>query len=295
MDSHDTGSINRDTVMALFVILNHDFPSIRTLSGDDTKLLFAILDRDGSDSITEEEFMEFGQVLLLEFVKTSDYATFVEVNFPNIFRADWYQKLCKIVRSNGFEQTIDLILVLNAVVIVFQSYPELAGQTVDLEMKYWDGALDTPWEIAEAVFTAIYLFECFLKLMVLGRKTYFEAPKNVFDFTITICAVLSTGIVYYPNEISNSRLIRMIVMARVMVGSTCDALFLMSPFSSRTLFAALDSALNFNEKVSTYWCNLGGDSTQGDTGKKERAHHYISLTLSERRPTDAVTPPNRSF
>jgi hypothetical protein len=45
MDPNGTGRIDRDTVMALFLILNVDFPEFRTLSDDDTKLLFAILDK----------------------------------------------------------------------------------------------------------------------------------------------------------------------------------------------------------------------------------------------------------
>jgi hypothetical protein len=45
MDPTGKGHIDRDTVMALFLILNLDFPDFRTLSNDDTKLLFAILDK----------------------------------------------------------------------------------------------------------------------------------------------------------------------------------------------------------------------------------------------------------
>jgi two pore calcium channel protein len=40
--------------------------------------------------------------------------------------------------------------------------------------------------------------------------------KNVFDFTITILAIISTAIIYYPNDYSDSRLIRMILSARVL-------------------------------------------------------------------------------
>lgn len=59
MDVHENGRIDRETVMALFAILNEDFPEFRHLSDDETKLLFAILDQDGSSTITEDEFMNF--------------------------------------------------------------------------------------------------------------------------------------------------------------------------------------------------------------------------------------------
>jgi two pore calcium channel protein len=216
MDSEGMGRIDQETVMALFCILNEDFPEFRTLSDEDTKLLFAILDKDGSSTITEEEFMDFGSVLLLEFVKTSAYSTFVELRLPKIFHSSLYQTFCTVVKSNLFEYSIDAILVMNAVVIGIQSYPELSGQAVQIDPKYWDGSIDTIWEGVESVFTVIYALEVVVKVLVLGWRAYTESYKNVFDFTITILAVISSSIVYYPNEFSDSRLIRMIVMARVL-------------------------------------------------------------------------------
>lgn len=216
MDVHDTGRIDQETVMALFWILNEDFPEFRTLSGDDTKLLFAILDKDGSSTITEDEFMDFGNVLLLEFTRESDYATFVELHFPAFFRSEGYQRFCRAVKSNMFEHGIDAMLVLNAIVIGIQSYPELSGQAVALDQKYWDGSVDTVWEYMETLFTVVYCLEVVVKVTVNGWKAYMERQKNVFDFTITVLAVLSSAYVYYPNDYSDSRLVRLIVMARVL-------------------------------------------------------------------------------
>jgi two pore calcium channel protein len=216
MDAHETGTVDRETVMALFYILNEDFPEFRTLSNDDTKLLFAILDKDGSSTISEDEFMDFGNVLLLEFIKTSDYATFVEVRFPNFFKSAGYQRFCRIVKSSIFEKGVDAFLVLNAVVIGIQSYPELSGQRVVLDRKYWDGSIDTFWEFIETVFTLLYCLEVVVKITVNGWKAYSESLKNKFDFTITVLAVLASAYVYYPNDFADSRLIRLIIMARVL-------------------------------------------------------------------------------
>jgi len=216
MDWEKKGRIDRGTVMALFVILNEDFPEFRRLSNEEAKLIFAILDRDGSSTITEDEFMDFGTVMLLEFMKSSDYATFVEIRLPRLYQSRLYQGFCRVVRSNYFEYAIDLILILNAVVIAIQSYPELSNQTVHIDPKYWDGSIDTVWEAMEAVFTLIYCVEAVVKVNVFGWKAYSESPKNMFDFTITVLAVASSVVVYYPNQISDSRLIRMIVMARVL-------------------------------------------------------------------------------
>lgn len=68
----------------------------------------------------------------------------------------------------------------------------------------------------ETVFTVIYVMEALSKVAVQGWKRYLDSPRNVFDFSITLMAVLSSAIVYYPNEFSDSRLIRMILTARVL-------------------------------------------------------------------------------
>lgn len=216
MDYKRSGRIDRDTVMALFCILNEDFPEFRSLSDEDTKLLFAILDKDGSSTITEEEFMDFGSVLLLEFVRASEYSTFIELRFPKFAESESYKKFCRIVKSARFEYAIDCVLFLNAVVIAIQTYPELSGSSVVIDERFWDGSIDTVWELMEAVFTVIYSVECIAKLAAFGSKAYFENQRNVFDFTITVLAVVSSAVVYYPNDFSDSRLIRMIVMARVL-------------------------------------------------------------------------------
>ena len=76
--------------------------------------------------------------------------------------------------------------------------------------------IDTPWELAETLFTVFYVVEVLLKVMVFGWKLYSESPRNMFDFYLTMSALAATAYVYYPNEYSDSRLIRFIVMARVL-------------------------------------------------------------------------------
>ena len=93
--------------------------------------------------------MDFGNVLLLEFTKTSEYATFVESRFPKLFASSAYQRFCRVVKSPQFEAAIDFILLLNAVVVGIQSYPELSGAQVDINEMYWDGSIDTIWELVE--------------------------------------------------------------------------------------------------------------------------------------------------
>ena len=81
---------------------------------------------------------------------------------------------------------------------------------------YFDGSIDTVWELVETIFTAVYSLEVLAKVTVYGWKAYTEDTRNIFDCTVTALAVVSSAIVYYPNQFSDSRLIRMIVMARVL-------------------------------------------------------------------------------
>lgn len=209
-------TIERSTVMDLFSVLNLDFPEFRTLSDDDTKLLFAVLDRDGSDLISEEEFMDFGNVLLLEFVNAEVYTSYIERNYPAFYQGSLWQRVCSLVNSEAFDLALDFVLVLNAVVVAIQSWPEISGQGVHLDPLYYDGAIDTVWEVMEAVFTVIYVMEACIKILVKGWRKYIESARNVFDLSITVIAVVGTAVVYYPNEFSDSRLIRMILSARVL-------------------------------------------------------------------------------
>lgn len=216
MDPNNTGRVGQHTIMALFLILNEDYPEIRRLSEDETKLLFGFLDKDGSSTITLDEFQDFGSVLLLEFTKESDYHTFIQRYFPKTYESAWYQQLCTAIRSTYFEYTLDCILLLNAVLIGIQSYPELIGEQVDLNPHYSNGHIDTWEELIETIFTCVYVVEALLKIMVEGWKRYKESTRNTFDFIVTVSAVIATAYVYYPNAYSDSRLIRFVVMARVL-------------------------------------------------------------------------------
>jgi hypothetical protein len=58
--------------------------------------------------------------------------------------------------SGMFEKGVDAFLVLNAVAIGIQSYPELAGQIVVLDRKYWDGSIYTFRKFIENVLSTCW-------------------------------------------------------------------------------------------------------------------------------------------
>lgn len=146
------------------------------------------------NKISSDEFLDFSTVLLVSLAKKTDYSTFVEANFPSLFASNAWQTVCKTVKSKQFEYTIEWLLVLNAVLIAAQDYPQLAGLDATTDPTYREG--NNVWEDLETVFTVIYVVECVLKITVNGWRTYIESPKNAFDFLITILVVLASMYVY---------------------------------------------------------------------------------------------------
>lgn len=116
-----------------------------------------------------------------------EYATFVETRLPTLYNSNWYQRLCDIVKSENFETIVDLILILNAFIIACQDYPLLSGMDVTTDPK---------WESMETIFTVLYTIEAILKITVNGWKKYTESGRNLYDFTITVVAIIASAYVY---------------------------------------------------------------------------------------------------
>lgn len=127
LDPQEQGWIDRDTATELFCILNEDFPEFRHISEEQGSILFGLLAQSHPSKISENEFMELPHVLLLEFVRESDYATWVERCYPEFFRSTNYHSFCSLVKSDRFEYAIDFILLMNAIAAAIESYPELSG------------------------------------------------------------------------------------------------------------------------------------------------------------------------
>ena len=160
-----------------------------------------------------KEFLNFTTVMLLEFDEVSP--TWLEEMIPSIAQYDKYHQAREIVSSSTFDYFVDIIILVNAIVVIAQSFPELAGLDVVENYKAHDGQIDTPWEVAETIFTFLYTVEMLSKILLLGWKQYSSSVRNLFDGFITVMAVGATIIVYYPNDYDNSNLIRFVVMARV--------------------------------------------------------------------------------
>ncbi len=184
--------------------------------------------------------MNFTTVMLLEFDEVKP--TWLEMTFPSLTGSEKYNQLKENIESEKFDYIIDAIILVNAIVVIAQSYPELAGHSERSNPKLRDGMIDTPWEIAETIFTLVYVLEMSTKILLLGWKKYSSTVRNLFDAFITILAVGSMILVYYPNNYNNSHLIRFVVMARVV--RVFRLFMVIKPFivMSRTFVGVLPAA-----------------------------------------------------
>ena len=192
LDYSGENEVSKDSIMQVMTILNQDIPEIETFSQEQHATIFAFLDKDYDGTISKEEFLDFGSVLLLNLDHHIDDTTFVSTYLPSIFQSNSYQKLCKFVKSQTFEVSIEIVLILNAVIILAKDYPMLAGQEGVEETSRMEGV--------ETIFTVVYTIEAVLKIMVYGWKHYIQSPRNCFDFIITVVAIVATAYVYckYP-------------------------------------------------------------------------------------------------
>lgn len=125
LDHENNGTVSRDSMMNVMAILNHDIPEIKAMSSDEKSIFFALLDKDGSDTICQEEFMDLGLLLLLSMKKETRVTAFVESKLPFVYHSRCYAYLSKIVKSPRFDSTIEIVLALNALVILAEEYPVL--------------------------------------------------------------------------------------------------------------------------------------------------------------------------
>ena len=130
LDHQNNNFVSRESIMHVMTIINQDVAEIRGISEDEKAILFAFLDKDGDNAICREEFMQFGQVLLLKLSRKSDYATQMETRFPSVYRSSAWQTTCTIVKSKRMDHIIEAVLVMYAFVIGLQDYPMLSGQDV---------------------------------------------------------------------------------------------------------------------------------------------------------------------
>lgn len=177
------------------------------VSDNQLRLLYLALDDDGDQVISKEEFSDIIDSLELQFeIYTKDQASFVERCLPSLYQMPWWSDLMVYVRSPKFERFIDIFMLTNVLVVLFES-------TLDLK------DLDTPasvffFAVLELAFSAVYVMEAALKVAAMSWRKYWSFAGNRYDFVVMLFLFAGAIWILLPFEDNSPELIRYLVALR---------------------------------------------------------------------------------
>lgn len=177
---------------------------LRPAYGEDKiRLLFNIIDENGSETIKIREFRRIVALLRLRITAQSTDATradnHIARQFPWFYRTRVFFFLKKIILSKAFGWAMDLVVVASAVrIIIFREV------SVSLTVR----------TITESVLLAMYIGEAACKLIVLGTVGYWSSNWNKFDGLLCVTSLISVLITLVPG-ISSQGLTRMMLLLRI--------------------------------------------------------------------------------
>eukprot|EP01062_Namystynia_karyoxenos_P039177 TRINITY_DN28492_c0_g1_i1.p1 TRINITY_DN28492_c0_g1~~TRINITY_DN28492_c0_g1_i1.p1 ORF type:complete len:1154 (+),score=369.42 TRINITY_DN28492_c0_g1_i1:80-3463(+) len=212
-EGDEEATIDRHLMLAVFAELNNN-SSVRYIPNTEANILFGLLDNTGDCKIDIREFSYLPFMMHLEFDEKSlrDHG-WLPTYCPCVERWPAWGWLRDTVRSARFEQAVDVILVLNAVLVVIETRKFLVGEVetdddIDQQRHGWQGALDF-------TFSILYVVEMLLKIAVDGWNYYWGQLRNMFDGTVTLLALGSTIYILLPNGYDNTDVLRWFIMARL--------------------------------------------------------------------------------
>ncbi|EQC25885.1 hypothetical protein, variant [Saprolegnia diclina VS20] len=201
-------AIPKATCLRLFETLNH-YKNIPYLKHDKMKTLFATLDIAQDDQLSWPEFARLCSVFHTALATRTLPPPELQRYCPRLYYSAPFQKLARLVCDARLDTFVDTLLVINAVVIVLESFPVLNGDaTVPIETEFCF------WERVEGVFSLVYVVEMIVKVLVYGRATYWASLKHRFDAILTI-AMATVDIYALSSAYAASRaLVQILLVAR---------------------------------------------------------------------------------
>eukprot|EP01026_Neomeris_dumetosa_P006098 TRINITY_DN11906_c0_g1_i2.p1 TRINITY_DN11906_c0_g1~~TRINITY_DN11906_c0_g1_i2.p1 ORF type:complete len:290 (-),score=11.95 TRINITY_DN11906_c0_g1_i2:192-1040(-) len=152
--------------MEEFIILIEEMNRYRQLSSFlDTgtiSLMFAMLDSDGTEVLSPHNFVKLVTVLHVKFERV-EMETYLERNFPRLFKSVIFQGFKRAVLSQWFEYGMMVVLIMMAVLTIIESADDLGGKS-NTPSSQVDGKPDSFWNFVEIIFTVIFVFEAAVKV-----------------------------------------------------------------------------------------------------------------------------------
>lgn len=171
-------------------------------------LVFKVLDDDGDNTLSLEEFEDLFDALELKF-ESMQRETMLERRLPWLYRAPRFAQLMAWVRADSsFATFINVVMMLNVLVVMIETHLDLAN--VDSSFS----VIAFAW--LELAFSVVYLGEVVLRLFAVGWRVYWRQIGNRFDFCVVLLLLGSTlFVVINPTEQSTAT-VRMFILLRLL-------------------------------------------------------------------------------
>lgn len=198
----------------LFAELNlyHD---IAYINDERAHVYIERLDQDHDGAIEKEEFVNITRVLKSS-IELPLRPPLLERWYPQLKENAHWTKLKYAVTSTVFDLMIDFVLLISVVLTFFEScklgllvpQDDRSMEVAEESKPYVLGISFSTFTAWEAAISFVFVIEVILKLLVLGRDTYWSGFLNQYDFTITMLTAAITVYVLIPNDHAGTRIIR---------------------------------------------------------------------------------------
>jgi len=185
-------------------------PRTRHISTRTADIMFAAVDKSGSDLIDRQEFCEICGVMQYDFWVTRKDSCLKRL-FPSFWKSRCFSWLRdRIDPEDGtFDWCINMVLFVNLGLVVIESVYDLND---------WD---ESPvMEDLELTFSFIYLLEVLLRLCVYSWKEYWSSRANQFDFFTTwallVSATFTTAIEEFGGGADVKRYVNILRLLRLL-------------------------------------------------------------------------------
>uniref|UniRef100_A0A0G4H9A8 EF-hand domain-containing protein n=1 Tax=Chromera velia CCMP2878 TaxID=1169474 RepID=A0A0G4H9A8_9ALVE len=214
VDVDGNGTLSRSELRKLLSYLSRYkrlSPQQAAWNHEDFALAFAMLDRDGDDKISPENFMLLVAFMHLTFEKVEN-ETFLDRRFPSLAKSPCFLRFRIFVLSDTFQYGMLGVLFLMAIFTVAESIHQL--QTGAIDPHRLNDRPDSFWNIMELAFTTVFVVEVVVRILASGWRNYWR--ENKLAFFVTILSVVVTIFVYLPNAFNDTAWIRYTQMLRLL-------------------------------------------------------------------------------
>lgn len=171
-------------------------------------LVFKVLDDDGDNTLSLDEFEDLFDALELKF-ESMQRETMLERRLPWLYRAPRFAQLMKWVRADeSFASFINVVMMLNVLVVMIETHLDLAN--VDSSFS----VIVFAW--LELAFSVVYLGEVVLRLFAVGWRAYWRQIGNRFDFCVVLLLLGSTLFVVIDPSEQSTATVRMFILLRLL-------------------------------------------------------------------------------